>query len=823
MKRWQKVVIWSVVVGFAAGGIGLFTFQRFSPPPKGSSEEVVLVVEGQEFTRAQLGQTLQNVLAYYRQLYQLFGMDFDAQLRGTDGAYRIFQFQGQAAEVLIRQVIIQNEARRLRVSVPKAELDKAVEARYQQALQQVGGNEETLKLYLQAQNLTLARYKELLRQNEEYRLTEEKLKATVVGAIEPTDAELQRYLTENQSLYQTEPEKVKVGHILVSDPKLADDLLARAQAPGADFAALARTYSEDQATKEKGGETAFFARYESPFSTTVTDVVWDLNVGEVRLVKDDQGYHIVKLLERRPPVVPPLEEIRDRVRQDYVRAETDKRWNAWYEEKRAKVKLEVRDPVLFASLLYPKDKEAALTKLRTAQEEGYALDLYLPYYLGRLYEERYTEVLGRRVELENKEGRTPAEEEELSRLKTQEAEYKAQALAQYLKFMESGEGDEAFFNRVLLLDPQNVRARFQLAELYRQGGRYAQADAEYSRVVEADPTFVAAWVGRGDNAMAMQLYTRAAEFYAKALELQPGSLTLKLKLAEAYLRGRRTAEARPILEEVLKAQADNATALVLMGDLLLAEGKAAEAVDYYTRAWQRSPTPDVQLKLAQALAQAGRTEEALRRFQDLIQRSPYNAQARLGYADLLLAQGQREKALEEYQNALRFAADVETREKAARQIVALNPNDIAMRFRLAGYLREQYKYDGAIAQYEAILALDPQNLDALIGLGDCYVPKTQYDRALEYYRQALALATASSKKIEIYGKIVACEEQRVGTHQPLTAAGLEALWNRALLYKDLGQYAQALADLQRLQKTAPEYRSEEVKQLIEELSQPQPR
>ena len=823
MSRWQKAVIWVIVIGFALGGLGLFTFQRFSPPERGSAEEVVLVVEGQKFTRAQFAQTYQNVLAYYRQLYQMFGMDFDAYTRGTDGAYRLFQYNAQAAEVLIRQVIIRTEVDRLRIQVPSAELDQAVQARYSQVLQQFGGDENLLRLSLQAQRLTLDDYKRLLRQGEEDRLREEKLRAAVVGAIEPTDEELQRYLSANSARYETEPEKVKVAHILVGEAKLADELLGKVQAPGADFAALARRYSQDQTTREKGGESDYFSRHASPFSASVTDVIWGLAVGEVRLVRDDQGYHIVKLLERKAPVVPALAEIRDRVRADYVREETTRRWENWYQEKRAAVKTQINDPIIAASLRSTTDKEGALAQLLQAQEEGYALDIHLPYYIARLYEERYTEAVGKRAELEKKEGRSPEEEAELERLRAQEAELRAKALAQYLKFMETGEADEAFCNRVLRLDPRNVRVLYQLAEIHRVAGRNVQAETQYSQVLEIDPNFAAAWVSRGDNAMAIQLFGRAAEYFQKALELQPGSVVVRLKLAEAYVRDRQYDRARPLLEEVLKAQGDEASANLLLGDLLMGQGKPEEAVSAYTKAWQKMPTAEAQLKLAQALAAAGRIEEAARRYQDLIQRSPYNAQARLGYGELLLIQGQKEKALEEFRSALRFAGDVTTREKAARRMVELKPDDIETRMRLAGYLREQYKYDGAIAQYEAVLRLSPNHIDALIGLGDCYVPKTQYDRALDYYQQALALAATPTKKIEIYGKIVSAEEQRAGGRAPLSATGLEALWNRALLYKELGRHKEAVADLQRIQNVDPNFRAAEVRALLAELEKPQPR
>lgn len=823
MTRFQKTVVWMVIIGFLLGGVGLFAFRRFSPPQRGSAEEVVLRVEGQSFTRQQFLTTRENVLNYYRQLYQLFGQDLDALMRGTDGAFRLLSYIAQAAEGLIYQAIITKEASRLRVTVPKAELDLAVQESYNQVLQQFGGDENKLAAYLsQNLNLTLDQYKDQLRLSREQSLKEEKLKATVVGAIEPTEAQLLSYYEANKDRYQSEPEKIRVAYILVDDAKLADELLGKAQSPGADFASLAREFSQDEATKEKGGETDFFGRYDSPLSTKVTDAVWNMNPGEVKLVADEQGYYIVRFLERKASVVPALSAIVDQVRNDYVQEETANRWNAWYQDKRAKANITVEDPVIHAALLYSQgDKQAALEKLLAAEEKGYALDPYLPYYIGRIYEELYTAASTRKGELEGKEGRTPEEEAELSQVTQSVEDLKKKALASYLEFMDTGEGDEAFFNRVLLLDPQNTSVHYQLAERYRQSGLYTQADAEYAKILGIDPKSVPALIGRGDNAMALGLYGRAGEFYTQALALQPGSSALKLKLADAYVKNGQYEEAQPLLNALIAADPENADALSIMADLLLAQGKAAEAADYYKRAWTKRPTVDIQLRYAQALSQAGKATEAIREYRDILSRSPYNAQAHFGYAELLLAQGKKEEALKEYQDALRFAGDVTMREQAARKIVELNPTDISTRFRLANYLREQYKYDAAIAQYQAILEIDPESYDAVVGLGDCYVPKVQYDKALEYYNRALTMAKTSQQKVSIYTKIIASEEQRAGRN-PLGPEGLEALWQRALLYKGLGQTQSAVDDLKRIQSVDSAFRAAEVQALLAELTAAQP-
>ena len=537
----------------------------------------------------------------------------------------------------------------------------------------------------------------------------------------------------------------------------------------------------------------------------------------VTLVDVLGDYYIVKLLGRQPAVVPPFEEIRDQVEEDYINDEDARRWNDWYKERRASAKIEARDPLLHAFLVYDEDPKAALEVLLAAEAEGTVSDLYLDYYIGRMYEKLYTDVGTQVAELEGKEELSEEEQARLEELRAQEQEYREKAVEYYLRFADAGEGDETFFNRVIALDPQNPQIHLRLAELYKERGQYVQADREYEQALSGDPNLVAAYLGQGDVAMSMELYARAIERYQKALELQTGSRAIELRLAGAYVKDEQYEQARPLLEELLAADPENSTALVLMGDLLLAEGDPQAAIEKYQAALKRNPTSEVQLKLARAYLAAGELDEARREFQDLVHRFPYRGEAYEGLGDVYLAQGDESRALEQYREALRRTYEPARKETIAEKIVELAPDDLEMRFKLADYYRDQYKYDAAIRQYQEILARDPGNVDALIGLGDCYVPKTQYDTALQYYQQALEGLENPARKLQVYDKIVACEEQRAGPQGKLSQAGLEALWQRAQLHRERGETDQAKADLQRIYDTDPSFRADELIPLLREL------
>jgi peptidyl-prolyl cis-trans isomerase C len=143
-----------------------------------------------------------------------------------------------------------------------------------------------------------------------------------------SDAELETYYRENEYRL-TFPEEVRVRHILLTWKRLGtkDDraaireqmvpILEQAR-NGGDFAALAKRHSDDSSAP-KGGDTGFFHRGQ--MVPAFEKVAFALAPGEVSdMVETPFGVHIIRLEERRPARLLPLDEIRENLR-DHVRRE----------------------------------------------------------------------------------------------------------------------------------------------------------------------------------------------------------------------------------------------------------------------------------------------------------------------------------------------------------------------------------------------------------------------------------------------------------------------------------------------------------------------
>jgi peptidyl-prolyl cis-trans isomerase D len=150
--------------------------------------------------------------------------------------------------------------------------------------------------------------------------------------IQVSDDMLMQQYKANIQQYQV-PNRVHVEHILfmtVGKPdaeveevkKKAEDVLKQVK-KGGKFEDLAKKYSEDPGSKDKGGDLSWITQGQTvpEFEKTA----FSLSPGQVSdLVKTQYGFHIIKVLEKETAHTKPFEEVKDSLRPTLLLNQADK-------------------------------------------------------------------------------------------------------------------------------------------------------------------------------------------------------------------------------------------------------------------------------------------------------------------------------------------------------------------------------------------------------------------------------------------------------------------------------------------------------------------
>jgi len=122
-----------------------------------------------------------------------------------------------------------------------------------------------------------------------------------------TEAEAKKFYDERATQMATE-EEVSASHILVKDEAKAQDV-AKKLIAGGDFAALAKEFSEDPGSKDKGGALGFFGRGQMVKEFEL--VAFTMQKGETsQPVKTQFGYHIIRIDDRRKKEPPKFDDVK---------------------------------------------------------------------------------------------------------------------------------------------------------------------------------------------------------------------------------------------------------------------------------------------------------------------------------------------------------------------------------------------------------------------------------------------------------------------------------------------------------------------------------
>jgi peptidyl-prolyl cis-trans isomerase SurA len=198
---------------------------------------------------------------------------------------------------MIDDRIVLARAKKDSIVISDREVDEVVKKQIDAMKQEYG--EATYREELERQNLTEKDLRDKLREQirQQFLKDEEMRRLTQAAMISHRDVE------EFRNVYaDTLPSIISLSHILIRPDTMAvrrraEEVLRRLRA-GEDFADLARRFSDDPGTADRGGDLGFFGR--KMMVAEFDSVAFSLTPGRVsNLVRTEFGYHIINVEEKR--------------------------------------------------------------------------------------------------------------------------------------------------------------------------------------------------------------------------------------------------------------------------------------------------------------------------------------------------------------------------------------------------------------------------------------------------------------------------------------------------------------------------------------------
>ncbi len=274
------------------------------------SKNDAAVVGGDHIARADLDRRMHEAKCSYDLQKRTFPKAGSPEYQGI---------QTQILQSLVQRVEIQQKAPGLGATVS----DKQVEDQLKQLKKQYfGGSEKRYQAELVKQCVTDPEVRADIRSNL---LSDAVYKKVTTGA-QVSEADAKAYYL-GHSVNYTQPQTRVVRHILVKNKKTADELYTQLK-KGADFATLAKKFSQDPGSKSQGGRLTISRGQTVPeFDRTA----FELKTGALsKPVKTQFGWHIIQALKPATPrKATPFPKVKEAIRQQLLqqkKSDALKRW-----------------------------------------------------------------------------------------------------------------------------------------------------------------------------------------------------------------------------------------------------------------------------------------------------------------------------------------------------------------------------------------------------------------------------------------------------------------------------------------------------------------
>jgi tetratricopeptide (TPR) repeat protein len=360
-------------------------------------------------------------------------------------------------------------------------------------------------------------------------------------------------------------------------------------------------------------------------------------------------------------------------------------------------------------------KDAA-TSDHTPTDNGGRADAYYYFAMGHIYEQQYEA--------------------------TSRAEYATQAIESYKK--------------AYALDPKSPVIGERLAEMYWKAQRIRDAVNEATEILKRDPDNLAPrrLLGRiylrslGDFSAGngnSDAVAKAIEQYREIYRVDPDDTESALWLARLYRLRNQPDQAAEVLRGILKTDSDNEAAVEQLTQLLLDEGKNAEAVALLEGISARTSSPTLLDLLGDAYTQSHDLAKAEAAYRKAVDLDPSELSHQRGLGQTLLAE-------EKYQDAL----------TVYEKLADVMPDDSDVYLRIAQIYRELHQMDKAEDNLVKARQLAPGSLEVMYNEAMLYQAQGRFDDAIRVLSDAVTGIKGQSSVLPTRRRSLAILYQQLG-------------------------------------------------------------
>ncbi|XP_041341859.1 protein O-mannosyl-transferase TMTC1 [Pyrgilauda ruficollis] len=337
-----------------------------------------------------------------------------------------------------------------------------------------------------------------------------------------------------------------------------------------------------------------------------------------------------------------------------------------------------------------------------------------------------------------------------------------------------------YYRRALQLNPQHNRALFNLGNLLKSQGKKEEAVILLRDSIKYGPEFADAYSSLASLLAEQERLKEAEEVYKAGIENCPESSDLHNNYGVFLVDTGSPERAMSHYRQAILLSPAHHVAMVNLGRLHRSLGQNKEAEVWYKRALKVSRKAEILSPLGALYYNTGRYEEALQVYREAAALQPSSKDIRLALAQVLAMMGRTKEAekmtnhiLNEdveclecyrllsaiYSKQELYAKALEAIEKAL-QLKPKDPKVISELFFTKGnQLREQNLLDKAFESYKRAVELNPDQAQAWMNMGGIEHIKGSYITARDYYEKALQLIPNSKLLKENLAKLDRLEKR----------------------------------------------------------------